>query len=219
MIRLRYLIMGALGCVSAVSIAGAAVVPLSDLLQDGATITSGDKIFSNFNYGITGDMPAADAVNIETIQDEFGNHGIRIQAGFTDVAGGSSSDAIVEFDVTVAPGAPLINDVHLRANPAVINGEGLASITETFLPTIDDDKLVVWDFGNGEDQLSDSLVFDTGYQTLSVQKDIILHATGDNSAVTLSFVDQTFSVVPEPASGALFLVGLMSLATLRRKFA
>jgi len=39
-----------------------------------------------------------------------------------------------------------------------------------------------------------------------VQKDIILFA-GQNSAATASFVDQTFSQIPEPTPALLVLLG------------
>jgi hypothetical protein len=206
------IIAAAMGLVLCVGQSPAAIVPLSDLLQPGSTIQSGDKIFTDFTYAQTGDMPAPDAVNVETITDAQGNFGIRFQGGFVDQAGGSSSDALITFNVSVPPGSNLlISDAHLLANPAVFAGPGLASVTETFLPTIVDDKLVVYDFGNGDDKLADAIVFSQTYTTLPVQKDIILHATGAEGAVTMSFVDQTFSQVPEPTSLALAAIGIMGL--------
>ncbi|MCA9216234.1 MAG: PEP-CTERM sorting domain-containing protein [Planctomycetales bacterium] len=216
MTRLRFFPLGVLGVVLAVSIGRAEVVPLSDLVN-GGTVQSGDKVFSNFTYLVTGDMPAAGDVNVETITDQDGKHGLRFQGGFTDVSGGSSSDAVITFDVSVAPGnGNLISGATLAANPAVFNGEGLASITETFLPDVTDDKLVVYDFGGGDDKLLDSTVFANALATLHVQKDIILHATGENAGVTLSFVDQTFEQVPEPATLSL-LLGALGLIALRRR--
>ncbi|MEZ6120770.1 MAG: PEP-CTERM sorting domain-containing protein [Pirellulaceae bacterium] len=195
----------------------AAVVPLSDLVN-GQTIQSGDKVFSNFKYVETGDMPAVGDVQVETVTDTNGNYGVRFIGGFIDTAGGSSSDALITFDVSVAAGAnQAISGAILAANPAVFNGEGLASVTETFLPTIDNDKLVVYDFGNGDDKLTDSTTFANTYQTLSVQKDIILHAMGNNAAVTMSFVDQYFPQVPEPNSLGLMTLGLLGLLARRRR--
>jgi hypothetical protein len=198
--------------------ANAAIVPLSDLLN-GQTITSGDKIFSNFTYRKTGDMPAAENVNVETIQATNGDYGLRFQGGFIDRAGGDASDALVTFDVGVANAGWLINGVTLSSNPAVFEGTGLASVTETFIPTIIDDKLVVYDFGGGDDLLLDEIAFAPGYATLPVQKDIILHANdpSGNGAVTMSYFDQTFSQVPEPAGLVLILTGLLCLPRTRRR--
>ncbi|MCA9152016.1 MAG: PEP-CTERM sorting domain-containing protein [Planctomycetales bacterium] len=198
-------------------ISRAATVPLSSLLN-GGTFQSGDKVFSDFGYSATGDMPPATAVNIEDITDTNGDYGIRISGGFVDQVGGGASDAIVTFNVSVAPNVnKWIDGVTLSANPAVFAGTGLASVTETFIPTITDDKLVVYDFDNGQVKLLDSIAFNQGYKSIPVQKDIILHATGNSGAVTMSFVDQTFHQVPEPTSLVLALGGLCSLGVIRRR--
>jgi hypothetical protein len=214
-----WLIAAALLVVPWTGTASAAIVPLSDLLG-GGTIQSGDKIFSDFTYTPIGDMPPANVVNVETIQDASGDYGIRIQGGFIDHVGGGASDAVITFNVSVPVNVNLgITGVTMSANPAVFNGPGMASVTETFLPLVTDDKLVVYDFGGGDDKLLDQITFGQVYQTLPVQKDIILHATGNTGAVTMSFLDQTFSQIPEPSSLVLALGGLLGLTSLRRRMA
>jgi hypothetical protein len=191
--------------------ASAAPIPLSDLLVAGATLESGDKIFSDFSYRKTGDMPGPENLVVEAFTLD-GDFGIRISGGFVDQAGGDSSDAVITFNVSVAQGSNMtISGATLAANPAVFGGTGLASVTETFLPVITNDKLVVYDFGGGNDLLLDSLTFPTTYTTLPVQKDITLYATGGAGAATMSFVDQVFSQVPEPASWVLLTISLVCL--------
>ena len=58
----------------------------------------------------------------------------------------------------------------------------------------------------------------SGYKKLPVQKDIILHAMGDEGAVTMSFLDQTFvQNIPEPSSLVLIIYSLIGLAGVRRR--
>jgi hypothetical protein len=87
--------------------------------------------------------------------------------------------------------------------------------------------------GDGENQLS---IFDdetagtrqaasttfAPTQLIHVRKDIGAIASNGGS-VTMSFVDQTFSQIPEPSTGVLMLIGLCSLSATavarRRKIA
>ena len=59
--------------VAACSPAHAATVPLSDLLEEGATFVAGDKVFSDFTYMHSEDMPDATAVNVTDIEID-GDH-------------------------------------------------------------------------------------------------------------------------------------------------
>jgi hypothetical protein len=197
--------------------ANAATIPLSDLIG-GGTITSGDKIFSDFDYVGSGDMPSAAGINVIAIQGQNGDYGIRFQGPFIDRAGGDPSDALITFNVSVAPGSPMvISGATMIANPAVFNGPGLGNVVETFAPNVEDDHLVVYDFGNGDIDLVDSITFSQTFKTLPVQKDIILHAEGETGAVTMSFIDQTFAQVPEPSGMLLALGGILGLSAFRRR--
>lgn len=202
-------------------VASADTYNLADLIANGDTITVGDKIFDNFSYAATGDMPDADDVNVISHIDAHGNFGIRFQGGFLDLAGGGASDALITFDVTITQAGidagNLISDAHLSGNLDVIGGSGGSSfgaITETFLTGNATDVLSIF---ATEDSavLVDWVDFDDLVTTISVQKDIILFADDDAVATTLSFVDQSFSQIPEP--GSLALLGLGGLALFRRR--
>ena len=189
-------------------------VPLSDL-EGGGTLTVGDKIFSGFNYLATGDMPDSANINVQGIIDCDGNYGVRFQGAFLDLPGGGASDGLIGFNVSVAPNSSmLISDAHLAANLDVIGG-GLALITETFLPTFNNVNLSVFNDGN-QQQLSDWVDFDQPVQSLPVQKDILLLADDNGVATAFSFVDQTFSQVPEPSAAWLLMLGGLGLVTRRR---
>lgn len=193
-------------------------VPLTDLLVPDATILVGDKLFEDFTYTPTGDMPPAAGVNVLPIVDTFGNFGIRFQGAFIDTpATLGGSDALITFNVTATDPKLLISDAHLAGN-TVLRGVGLASVTETFLPLYED-MLVVFDTPGSHD-LQDDVVFDVPVRTLPVQKDILMLSLGNlhnGDFAIMSFVDQTFSQVPDPnyndiaEPATLGLAGLASL--------
>ena len=201
-----------------------APIPLSFLQANNGTVVAGDKIFSDFDYAPTEDMPSSAAVNVIPIVDGDGNYGVRFQGGFVDLPGGDPSDALITFSVNVAPSAGmLINDVHLAANVDLLGGTGLAAVTETFLPDFAMMSLSVYDDGTNS-QLTDwsDLPETVGpgrpIETLHVQKDIVLRADSAVAA-TLSFVDQTFSqvLVPEPGAASLTLFGSLAACLVLRR--
>jgi hypothetical protein len=63
---------------------------------------------------------------------------------------------------------------------------------------------------------TDWVIFDEPVESLDVQKDILLNA-GTSSGASISFIDQTFSQVPEPTTGLLTLWCLLGLAFAKRK--
>lgn len=182
-------------------------VPFSTL-ENGGLLTVGDKVFSEFNYAKTEDMPTSDAVNVIPIS-AHGAFGLRFQAGFIDLPGGSPSDALITYRVSVVPGSgKLISGANLAGNPDVIGGNGLASVTETFLPTLPMDTLTIFNNGVIAD-LAASIEFGQPVSTLQVQKNIIMFAGQDSVAAVMSFVDQTFPQIPEPACGTMLLFAVV----------
>jgi len=212
---------------SAATIIGTPVA-LSTLLVPNATITSGDKTFSGFSYLATGDMPVPANVNVVAIQDGAGNFGIEFQGAFIDTTGvPGGSDALIRYTVT-ADATHLISDAHLEGNPARLGAFGSMSVTETFLPLGANGEFTmkIYDDQNvNPPKLVDNTVFTTPTRSLSVQKDILGLAKVNPqsptapSTVTLSFVDQTYSqiTIPEPATAALMLGGVMGLGLVRRR--
>lgn len=190
------------------------VVPL-DVLESGGEIIVGDKLFNQFAYTKTEDMPDSDAVNVIPILDDLGNYGLRFQGGFVDLPGGSTSDALITFTANVrATDATKITDVHIAGNPH-LNGPGLAEVTETFLPDFTSLKLNTFDNGTVS-RLADWADLPTPVISLQVQKDILLRSDDGGISATLSFVDQTFSQIPEPAGLSLLVLGIVSLIARRR---
>jgi hypothetical protein len=220
------LLLGAVSPAAASSIGCDDSFLLSTLLT-GDSVTVGDKLFDQFSYVSTGDMPDASGVNVLPFVDDNGNFGLRFQGGFVDLfdgdggGPGNPSDALLSYRVTVLDPAFLISDVTLAGNPSVIGASGLIGVTETFL--LDDPFVSLNIFDNqpgGPTQLVDSSLLTNPLKSLHVQKNIIAFADLEGSAATLSFVDQTFSqvAVPEPSTISLLLLGLGATAwRLRRK--
>ena len=111
---------------------------LSELLA-GQTISVGDKTFGEFTYASVGDMPPASAVNVIPIISD-GDYGVRFQGGFIDLVGGGASDSLITYSVT-AP-SPLIIGARLYGNVDSAAG-GVASISESFLPTPPNEILTI----------------------------------------------------------------------------
>lgn len=201
-------------------------VLLSELIRGNGSVESGDKLFQGFTYVPTGQSPpSADSIEVVPIQDAEGNYGIRLAGPFVDLPGGGGSDSLVGFTVSVTDPGRWISDVHLRANGTVNNGEGLFQVTETaVVPGGNQIKLSVIEQsipdGNGGFYVAskdlDWKDLETPVKSLRVEKDILLMATGQR-AVTMSFVDQTFSQIPEPASLGMLVAGVAGLFAARRK--
>jgi hypothetical protein len=223
---------------------------LSDLVgksynpQDESTfIKVGDKIFTDFGYAFTGDMPSAGAINvipqIQQLGDPFNQTawGIRFQGAFQDLPGGGASDALITYTVIVDSETLAISDAHIAAN-FLIPTTGNATITETWLPDNASAVIKVYNLNNQAVQLVDGVSFlPTTYKVIHAQKDILLDAgaltfptdeitpsiaVDGPGLVQMSFVDQLYTQTPgggetpEPASLSLLAIGGTALL-LRRK--
>jgi hypothetical protein len=190
-------------------------------------IVVGDKLFSNFVYSWTNNMPAPANVNVVAL-DSGGTYGIRFQGSFVDNPGGADSDASISFTVSVLDtdfkikGANLASAIFLDPNTPGSFG----SIDESFLgntPT-STDLLHVFNstLGGGGAQFEDSVVFATPYSTLHVQKDIYASAADlAIQPVRMTIIDQLFPqepIIPEPSSIALLLGSVTLMGTQRRSW-
>jgi hypothetical protein len=128
----------------------------------------------------------------------------------------------LEYKVTVTDPSKRIKDVHLAANANVLGANGYAAITESFLPEDPKTELEVFDFQPGPRMLTDWADLTTPVMMLHVQKDITLFSADANSLATISFIDQSFSQTPEPATailggGALIALAVSARAAQRRQ--
>ena len=192
----------------------AETISLEELTSDGRSITSGDKLFDQFDYEATGNMPSAEFVSVSTFTDEDGNWGITFQGGFLDRPGNGQSNATISYQVTVLDTTKEISAAHIFGYPSVIGGGyGTMKVTETFPEDVPAESLIIHHVSPGGGlQLVDSANFANHYTTLHVRTDI--HADAhDGSAASMSAIDQTFSqvLVPEPSVAVILITGFALL--------
>lgn len=196
---------------------------LDALITGGGTLVSGDKVFSNFSYQVTGpDMPNAANINVLPVI-VAGNFGLTFQGLFHANPGNGVSTALIAYTVSVTGGAPIITDVHLDGDPQVNAGDGHASITGTVNETVGHTVvalplLSVFENVTGglESFRYNDFRFTSGlYNALDIQNLISASSNGANTIAQITHFEQTFSQVPEPATIGLVLVGLGLVARRR----
>jgi hypothetical protein len=203
-------------------------IPLTSLAGTGNSILVGDKVFDNFSYSNTGDMPAVSQVNITPMITTIAGQtvwGFQVEGLFTDSSAAGGSDAVLNYRVTVTdPSAFMISDAHLSGDTDVI-GTGFVKVTETWTPNAGAEKIRIYDIQpGGLTQLSDAIDFDVPASSLDVSKNIAASiadgSTGSNATVTSinQFYSQTPGTgggTPEPAT--LSVLGLGGLVVLGRR--
>jgi hypothetical protein len=204
----------------------ATAVKLSDLIAgtggiDGITV--GDKNINGFVYAPLGDMPPASSIDVLGFRDPSGNWGVTFHGAFLDLPGGGVSDAMLRFVVNVDPVALRqgfrISDAHLFLNGVGVGPNSLFAVDESFSP--DSNKTLhafMSTINAGGTQLHDSTVFNPILGTLHVTKDILAIAAAEGALpARATVIDQSFSqVIPEPATLALTMLGLVGLVAYRR---
>jgi hypothetical protein len=187
-----------------------------DQLIAGQTLQVGDKLFDNFSYTTSpgGQMPAANTVLVQGIVDSSGNYGVLFTGAFNDTFGGTASDALLKFQVSVLDPGKSIVATNLFGDPTV-TGSGIASVTETFVPL--PGSMNIFDNTSHTGTDSATHVLASGVQTLSVQKDILAFAGNANSTAGLTQIGQTFVQTPEPATLVLLATGAVALVPVYRR--
>lgn len=188
-------------------------VSLASLTNSGGDVLAGDKDFSDFTF-ISASIPAS-GVTITPLEEPNGNFGIRISSAYFE-ASGSFADMVLGYQVSVTNSANLISAANLLFNGQVTSGTGLAEVVEQV-------------FTNGTlygqmdvfatattNQLTASMPIVPPQQLLTINKDVQLTAMFPAFS-TISYIDQSYTQVPEPSTLAMAVVGLAGLFLLRRR--
>ena len=227
---MKFAVLAAAGAVLAGSLATAATVPLpstlDQLIASGATVTIGDKTFSNFS--VAGDVAAN---QIQVVKAPGTNVGVEFQFSWS-ATDGDTEDTLIRYQVHVNDPTSKITGVNLSFNGTTNAGNqspgNSASVTETVsaLGGSPIGQISVFNAGPNFSSLNRNSASLTVSPTsdLLLAKDVTVHSITGSDTATISLVDNTFqqtstSVVPLPRAAVMALASIVmgSLVLLRKR--
>ena len=206
------------GVVAGALVSLATVAQATPITTAALTITNGDKTFSNFTCSIVTD-PATNSgttpfscSGISVVAITIGGLvGIEFQADISASTSRSSEDILITYSAaTTAPF--LFSDVHMVFNGTGTPRMSASAVTETVFT----DSSLATVLGqiqvtNPPLVLTAATDLTSDVASIFVKKDIRVQSTAGDAVSDISFIDQTFSQVPEPGTLALFGIGLLGL--------
>jgi hypothetical protein len=197
-----------------------------DVLVAGGTLTSdgGDILFSGFAATANGDL-SSDLSQYD-ISALSGQRGLVI-TGPLSVSDGDAGTLNLVFDVTVQTAGLFLDGAGLDFSGTIADVGGLdfATVSEDLLdaplpggnPIAGDAALAVLaQSGNPVDFVGTDTAIFSPVSSLHVVKVIDLFTLTAGQAVSITSIEQTFSVIPEPGTSALMAFGLLALGCVGR---
>jgi len=197
------------------------VMTLDQLLQPGAYMIVGDKLFDHFGFNSSTITSAG--FNVQGIDASnplfLGNYGIDIQGSFAQLGVGVS-DADLTYRVSTLSGQQ-ISGIRQLVNAGGVGALWAATSTELVLDKngnllIPPVNLVSGASSGANFQVSDA-VFASAQSVLLINKDINIMVGQGGIMAGISDIQQTFSQIPEPSIQALLGLGIAALVGLRNR--
>lgn len=211
-----------LGAVLALAFAGAVgATPLSALIQQGGSLTVGDKLFDRWVLrGLTDSTGQVDLSRIDVTGFVAGSEvGLRFDAGGQlALSGDNLIDLFFGYRVSVLPGSGMqINGVSFDFDSGSFAQDGFHAATEDIFDAANNP------LGSIDLEASRQLFKISGSASFNptneifVQKNILLFGFADGDSTSLNAFTQRFFQVPVPASAWLLAAaGLAWLGARRR---
>jgi hypothetical protein len=215
----------AIACLAIAGMSSAqASVSLADLISTQGSILSGDKLFSNFAY-VTSSLTFSQASDVQVEADTVGgNFGIGFVSAWHANPGQGLQSAKITYTVSIQGNEGLyISDIHLDGDPSLVGDAGQSVVKlsasdlahTTVLPAPDSLLRVYKTIDNPAvvNASADTVGAPANLRVLDIETTILQSADAVNANTSVLHIQESFSqsVVPEPSSYALMLVGLMAI--------
>lgn len=179
----------------------------------GFASTDGSLTFDEFDAVVTGNL-SPDLSNYELVAVD---QGFRL-VGPVGVADGEIGDILLSYSVVTADSL-VIAGASLYANVRAIGSGSQANVAEDLFGAGQDPiaSLFVFATGGGGFDPTDAAAFEPVASLRMVVKDIQVKSAGPAGIAAISIVEQTFAVVPEPATVLLVALGAGGLLVAGRR--